>query len=143
MPGQFLVPQFIEVETRIIGPITTRQFFIMLIDGMICFIWYKLFYFNTFVVVTVLQTTVFGIVAFAKINGQPFHLFFLNLLQTFKHPRLRVWTKELVVKVVEPEPEEAVKRPPAKPALPTSRLSSLSLVVDTGGAYNPSGESTS
>lgn len=140
MPGQFLVPQFIEVETRIIGPVTTRQFFIMLIDGMICFIWYKLFYFNTFVVVTVLQTTVFGIVAFAKINGQSFHLFFLNLLQTLKRPRLRVWAKEVIAKIVEPEKEEAVRRPPRKAALPASRLSSLSLMVDTGGAYNPQSE---
>ena len=38
---QFVVPQFIEVEDKILGPITVRQFLIMLIAGILIFIVYR------------------------------------------------------------------------------------------------------
>jgi adenosylhomocysteinase len=39
---QFTVPQFIDVEDKIFGPITTRQFLILLATGLILFIAFKL-----------------------------------------------------------------------------------------------------
>ena len=38
MPDQFVVPQFIEVEDKIFGPVTTRQFVVLLIGGLFVFI---------------------------------------------------------------------------------------------------------
>lgn len=131
----FLVPQFIDVETKIIGPITTRQFLIMLVSGMIDFIFYKLFYFQTFVVIALANTAIFGIFAFFKVNGMPFHFFVLNLIQTFKRPRLRVWNKEEIPSLPQAEKVEVKKEYLKKPPLEGSRLSSLSLVVNTGGAF--------
>ena len=43
---QFTVPQFIDVEDKIIGPITTRQFVIMLAGFTLIGISYKLFDFS-------------------------------------------------------------------------------------------------
>ena len=45
---QFLVPQFIDVEDKIIGPITTRQFVEVLIGVLITFISYKILAFVYF-----------------------------------------------------------------------------------------------
>ena len=42
MPQQFTVPQFIDVEDQILGPITVRQFVIVLADGIFLAISYKL-----------------------------------------------------------------------------------------------------
>ena len=39
---KFIVPQFIDVESKIIGPITTRQFLIMLAGLILGFAAYKL-----------------------------------------------------------------------------------------------------
>ena len=133
--NQFLVPQFIDVETKIIGPITTRQFLIMMVAGMIDFIFYKIFYFGTFIGVAVPITGIFGIFAFFKINGMPFHYFFLNITQTLKKPRLRIWHKEEITGLLPVEKVEVKKEFIAKPPIPTSRLASLSLIVNTGGAY--------
>ena len=36
--NQFVAPQFIDVEDRIIGPITTRQFVMMIGGGIVIFI---------------------------------------------------------------------------------------------------------
>ncbi len=135
MPDQFLVPQFIDVESKIIGSITTRQFLIMLVAGMLDFIFYKIFYFNTFVVVVVIVTVIFGVFAFFKVNGMPFHFFFLNIIQTLRRPSLRIWKKEKVKSLPPKEKAEVEKEFIKKEPLPTSRLSSLALVVNTGGAY--------
>ncbi|OGY41783.1 MAG: hypothetical protein A2Y82_02840 [Candidatus Buchananbacteria bacterium RBG_13_36_9] len=133
--SHFLVPQFIDVESKIIGPITTRQFLIMMIAGMLDFIFYKLFYFNTFIVIAVLLTGSFAVVAFLKINGMPFHFFFLNLVQTLRRANLRVWAKEIINALPPKEKAEVKKEILTKKPLEMSRLSSLSLIVNTGGAY--------
>jgi hypothetical protein len=134
---QFVVPQFIDVEDKVIGPITVRQFIIMLVGFLIAGISYKFFNFTLFVVFGLATVAVFGVFAFLKINGRPFHYFILTLFQTFRRTKLRVWHH--AVNQVDYNPE---KREPAAAARPlpekhyfSSRLAELSLIVDTKGAY--------
>ena len=90
---QITVPQFLDVEDRIIGPITVRQFIEILVGGLIIFIFYKLFDFSLFVVAGLLVFGLTVLLAFVKINGQPFHNFFLNFITTLKNPKLKIWRK--------------------------------------------------
>ena len=129
------MPQFIDIESRIFGPITTRQFLIMMVCGMLDFIFYKIFYINTFIVIAVLNTGIFLIVAFLKINGMPFHYFVLNLIQTLGRPMVRIWAKEGLRSLPQEEKVEIKKEFIPKPTISSSRLSSLSLVINTGGAF--------
>ncbi len=138
---QFTVPQFIDVEDKILGPITVRQFIILLVDGIILAIAWKLSDLALFVVL-LLFFGGFGLVlAFVKINGQPFHYFLLNFLQTVKKPSLRVWQKKFTDKELrEMAAVEKAPPPPPKPykeAVSISRLGELTLTVDTGGRYTP------
>jgi len=94
---QFTVPQFIDVENQIIGPITTRQFMILLGATIIMAISYKLFDFSLFVTISVTVLIIAATFAFVKINGQPFHLFILNFIQTWRRPNIRVWNNQAVV----------------------------------------------
>jgi len=135
LTGPFLVPQFIDVETKIIGPVTTRQFLIMMVGGIIDFIFYKTFIFSWFAVISLLNTGIFLLIAFFRVNGMPLHYFFLNLVQTLKKPRLRIWTKQEVTALPKAEKMEIKKEFIAKPFIPSSRLSTLSLIINTGGAY--------
>ena len=48
---QFTVPQFIDVEDKILGPISVRQFLIMLGGGLFAFVAYKVADFALFIVV--------------------------------------------------------------------------------------------
>lgn len=136
---QFVVPQFIDVEDKIIGPITTRQFIILLVTGLIIFILYKILLFTYFVISGLIVLAFGGTLAFLRINGQPFHFFLLNLIQTLKKPNLRVWSKELS----EAELREYLKAPPKivlppkikKEPLKSSKLAEIALILDTGGVY--------
>ncbi len=134
---QFTVPQFIDVESKIIGPITVRQFIIFLIGGIIIAISYRLFDFALFVAISVIVFLLAIIFAFIKINGQAFHLFFLSLTQTLKRPKIRTWNNRLTP--LEDMPEYKTVAPAVAPPAPkmfkASRLAELALIVDTKGKY--------
>ena len=141
MPNQFVVPQFIDSEDKILGPITARQFIIMLIAILLDAVFYKVLSFVWFLVVGIPIIAIAGVVSFVPINGQPFHFFFLNLVQTFRRPRLRIWDKALTlaeVKAFLAAPPPPTPAPFARKApIGSSRLQELTLVVNTGGVYQP------
>ena len=138
--NQFVVPQFLDVEAKIIGPITARQFLIMLGTLLLDFLIYRIFLNVFFVIALGVPVLALGIAfSFAKVNGQPFHYMVLSVIQTLRRPSRRVWDKSLSdadirmylkKEVVVAAPERTVKKP-----LERSRLSELSMVVNTGGVY--------
>ena len=140
---QFVVPQFIDVEDKILGPLTVRQFILILIWGVFGFLMLKIFNFVTFLFLFLFWSLLIFLLAFIKINGRPFHYFILSILQSFRLPKLRVWHKEegefefrfISVAPAKVQAPVAIKQP-----LTASRLTALSLVVDTGGAYNETGD---
>jgi hypothetical protein len=136
---QFVVPQFITVENKIFGPVTVRQFMILLVAGGLIFIFNRLFQLYLFAVLTFLVGGTALIVAFVKIRGQTFHYFLLNFFAYLRLPNMRIWNKvytdtELnalrneyadVVAV-----KEHLQRRPDR-----SHIRQLSLQVNTGGYY--------
>lgn len=139
--NQFVVPQFIDVEDKIIGPITTRQFLIMLGALLIDFVAYKLATFVFFIFLFLIITGFGIILSFAKVNGQSFHYFLLNVFQTFRKPKLRVWYVPLIMSEIKVFSQSAPPPPPKviinKERPTASKLSDLSLLVNTGGVYKP------
>jgi len=143
---QFVVPQFIDVEDKIIGPITTRQFIVILSGTLLVAAAYKLFDFSLFITFSLLVLAITGVFTFLRINGRPFHYFVLNLLQTLRRPRLRVWRNGLLLTDdygIEESRFASVNQVVLDKHYTTSRLAELSLIVDTKGAYRGENEGTS
>lgn len=139
---QFTVPQFIDVEAKIIGPITTRQFLIFLGAAMLIFVGYKLFDFALFLTYSIVIVAISGTFAFLKINGQAFHFFMLNFIKTMRKPNLRVWNHK--IGTFEEKETKEVKLESILPQkkLKKDELAELSLIADTKGRYQgESGES--
>lgn len=138
---QFTVPQFIDVEDKIMGPISVRQFLLLLIGGGLAFIFYKIADFTLFVVIALIDFALTGTLAFFRVNGVPFHFFILNILQTMKRPGLRVWYHEVLIAEIKAELRRPTQQRMADEVLFTKKLvgraplSQLSLIVDTGGVY--------
>lgn len=137
---QVVVPQFLDVEDKVIGPITVRQFIEMLIGGLIIFIFFKIFDLSLFIVSGLVVLSLTIVIAFATINGQPFHYFILNFISTLKNPKLKVWKK----KISQEEIRASLKKPKehripvvkmARQPLSNSKISELALIIDTGGVY--------
>lgn len=85
---QFPVPQFTDVEDRIIGPLTIKQFGIIFGAGIIIFLGYSA---TKSILVLIFLSVLFGVpaisLAFAKINGRPLYNtigFFFRFLSSDK-----------------------------------------------------------
>lgn len=137
---QFRVPQNIEVEAKIIGPITVRQFIVLLAGGLLAFIFYKIADFTLFLFLSVFDLVITALLAFFKVNGAPLHFFLLNIIQTAKRPSIRVWhhettRAEIRADMKRPPEEKAMERVVKKFEVGHRTLAQLALIVDTGGAY--------
>jgi hypothetical protein len=134
---QFLVPQFIDVEDKIFGPFSVRQFIILIVAAGALFVSFRLADTGLFIVEAVIIAVLTIAFAFIRVNGRPFHYFLINLIQMIRRPQLRIWHRDVtseelrLPRVVAP-PKHNVQH---KPPLTASRLAELSLVVDTGGVY--------
>lgn len=139
MPQQFVVPQFIDIESKILGPITMRQFVTVLIALFVEFIIYSLCDFTLFLILSAVVFPIAGAMAFMKVGGIPVPHFLLNLIQSFRKPKVRIWDKSLVGVEI----RQYLKKPSTienikvvrKEMVTSSRLAELSLIVDTGGVY--------
>lgn len=103
---QFQVPQFIDIEDKVIGPLTIKQFLYLLAAGVIIFILYKVL--SPFAMF-VLAIPILGItipLAFVKVHGQPFISILSNFFRFLKKPDFYIWKKP-VNKKSSPEPTEA------------------------------------
>lgn len=137
MQNRFIVPQFIDAEDRIWGPITVRQFAIVIVGALFIFISYRLADFALFLTQTIVIVLLVVIFGFVKINGAIFPMFLLSLIQTLKRPRLRIWKKEYI-KIEERKNKDenlVVQTIVPKTMVSGRKLSELSLIIDTGGVY--------
>ena len=74
---EYQVPQFIEVENKIVGPLTMRQFIYIAGAGGLCIIFFS--YLNI-IIALILSAIVVGFaatLAFYRVNGKPF----INVLE--------------------------------------------------------------
>lgn len=107
---QFKVPQNIDMEDRIIGPLTLSQFFYLLFGGLIIYILFGRLYaaglgFFFWILAIPIGLLSFAM-AFLRVNDRPFPSFFVALIKFFTQPRQRTWQHYA---------------PPAKPKAPTSK----------------------
>ena len=141
MPQQFVVPQFIDAEPKLLGPVTPRQFIILFATVLVCALMKVILPFWAFILVSVILAGLGLTLAFVKINGQSFHYFLLNMLQTMRKPKIRVWQKDLsdayLRQFIQREEIIVATKFERKQFVCVSRLNELSLIVNTGGVYRP------
>ncbi len=111
----FQVPQFIEREPKIIGPLTFKQFITFAIAGGICFVIFfsvprPVFYFLTFLIMG-------GAAALMLIKkeGQPLYILLEHFLSFTISPKLYLWQKKEtafpIIKTKEIKKEKKEKSP--------------------------------
>lgn len=92
---QFKVPQDVQREDTIIGPITLKQLIIIGIGGAITYAIYISLAATYFIEIWLAPVLISGgltaAFAFLKINNLPFHLFLMNFLEYKILPRKRIW----------------------------------------------------
>lgn len=129
--AQFQVPQFIEVEDKIFGPLTFKQFIYVLGAGAISFILWVLLPKWLAILFIIPTASGFLALAFLKINGQPLIKVMSNAFRYSAGTRLYTWKKkeQKISKKEEKTPTQ--KEPQLKmPILTESKLKELSWSLD-------------
>lgn len=92
---QFPVPQFTEVEDKIIAGLSLRQFGILFASGVIVFLFFSATKNIIGTIVVFLLVGVPGLlIAFMKVNGRPLYRIGAHLLSFFIHPREMLFHKQ-------------------------------------------------
>ncbi|MEK7630755.1 MAG: PrgI family protein [Patescibacteria group bacterium] len=126
---QFQVPQYIEIEDKIIGPLSAKQFLYILAAGGGALLFFGLGLPSIiFWPLTLGWISLFLSLAFAKINGQPFVAVLNNAINHVMSTRLYIWKREdKRIKATQPVMTQTT---PHVPRLTESRLKNLSWSLD-------------
>ena len=127
---QYQVPQFIDIEDKIIGPLTIRQFFYLLGGAAIIFIMY-IFLQLWVVIILGIPVAAFSLaLAFLKIDGVPFIKVIANAINFTSSKRLYLWKKSPAESL--PEANIQAGRPTTVPApkLSERKLQDLAWSLD-------------
>src|SRR3989344_5137894 len=85
---QFQVPQFIETEDTIIGPLSLRQFLYVGLSAILCFLLFFILQPWLWIIITAVIMITSAAFAFIKINGRPMIIFAEAALGYIWSPRL-------------------------------------------------------
>ncbi len=130
---QYQVPQFIDIEDRIIGPLTLKQFIYLAFAAALLFVFWFLFKFYIWIIVALPITVLAMAFAFLKINDRPFIYFFLAAVFYFIKPKLYIFgevAKEISKEALS-EPKPASTEIPESLKITQSKLKELALSLDT------------
>lgn len=93
---RYQVPQFVDVESKVIGPFTLKQF-IYIAGGIgACFILFHLLPFFIAILVSIPVAGFAASLAFYKINGKPFEKIIESAAIYYSSSRFFIWKKEQI-----------------------------------------------
>lgn len=110
---QFQIPQFTEIEDKVVGPLTIKQFLYLVVGAFVLYILFKILNFFVFIILAIPITAICLALAFVRVNHQPLANMLKNFFGFVKKPDFYIWkrpeskkTKEekSIPKIVKKEP---------------------------------------
>ena len=113
---QFKVPQFLDIEDKIFGPFTFRQFAYLAGGGGLCFVLYKaLPFYISFIPILIIAGLALAL-AFYKVNNKPFIFVVESGIKYLLTDKLYIWKRRMKEKEDEKTQED-------KPKIDVGRIS--------------------
>ncbi|MBX4191625.1 MAG: PrgI family protein [Candidatus Doudnabacteria bacterium] len=95
---QFAVPQFTDVEDKLIGPLTLKQFLIILATGAVIMFFYSILKLSVFFFFFAVPISLAGLaIAFGRFNGRPLYGYIPAFISYLSKPQVRIFRREEVV----------------------------------------------
>lgn len=126
---QYQVPQFIEIEDKIFGRLTFKQFVYLVGGGAISYMSYRFMIFPFYLLVAIPMLSFSLALAFYKVNNRPFIDMVESAVKFFLQAKLYIWNKK------EKEIKKATALPTSNntmyiPKLSDSKLRDLTWSLD-------------
>ena len=133
---RFQVPQFIEVEDKIVGPLTFKQFIYLAGTAGVCIVLYS-FLPLFLAIIIMIPMVVFGLaLAFFQVNNKPFIRIVEAFLKYSITSNLYIW-KHQPKKIIQKEEQNDVEPLQYVPKLSQSKLKDLTWSLDIAETVTP------
>jgi len=136
---QFQVPQFIERDIKIVGPLSFKQFFIFLFGAAICLFLYLVLAAKSIFLLVVCVVIIGGgtlSLIFVQIRGQPLPLVISNFFAFIISGRTYLWKKKAISQklyvIPKYKPEQPKKEEPKPMKGEGGRLGDLANQLEIG-----------
>ncbi len=90
---QFKVPQFIEMEDKIVGPFTLKQFLYLAGGTGVLFVLWFILRLGAFIIAAIPVGAASLLLAFRKVNGRPFISFLGSFFKYLSKPKIYLWRR--------------------------------------------------
>lgn len=111
----FSVPQFIDVEDKIAGPLTWKQILWMIGMGAVLLTFYNLFNTFAFFVLAVPTILLFSLFAFYRPSGMTMTQYALHAVYFLFRPKIAVWERPVFRPKAAPMKTASEQNPAAQP----------------------------
>lgn len=128
---RYQVPQFIEEEAKIIGPLTLKQFLYLGGAAGISLLGFYAFNFFLWFLTTILAGAVGASLAFVRINGQPLPKIIFSALTYWQKPKEFIWKRETPTTTLDLSSIEKIKAARRNISL-QDKIKSAALNIATG-----------
>jgi hypothetical protein len=127
---QFKVPQFIDVEDKLFGPFTFRQFAYLVGGGGMIFIVYRLLplWIGIFLILPIAALT--GLLVFYRINNKPFIYYLQAAVSYAVSSKLYIWKQRLAKPSDKNKEEQAPAQVSVLPTVSSNSLKDLAWSLD-------------
>lgn len=133
--AQFQIPQFIEEEAKIIGPLTIKQFGFLAVAGGISFALFYVFTFALWLAVSVILGGGAAALAFVKVNGQSLPSIILAGFSFLWQPKRYLWQRAMqqtTLDIAEVEKIQTIRNAISI----QDKLKSIALGITTGTLFH-------
>lgn len=131
---QSAVPQYIDVEDKIVGPFTWKHLGWLFAMGTTLLLFYSMFDFQLFLLAGVPTAFVFLAFAFYKPNGMPMTAFVFHGIFFLFRPKISVWERPIHVtgppKVVTENPNATNQSAQEQKSIDEEKLKALAAILD-------------
>lgn len=122
----YQVPQYLNIEDKIIGPLTIKQFIYLLLGGGVIFLLFSILKFSIFIIVAIPVALFTLLATFYKTNNQKFTQIVSNFLGFISKPNIYTWKKSSTTNKKSEEPvPKIIKRAKPKKKAPENKLQEL------------------
>lgn len=135
---QFLVPQFITRETKLVGPLTFKQLLYLIGEGVFIFVFYFILPRTIFWILLILAILASAAFIFLRPGGQSLADILQHLGKFIISPKRYIWQKRTVTPnlniVIQQSKAPVIKKKESKKLLeiaPMSQLSRLETKIET------------
>ncbi len=127
----FNVPQFIDIEDKIVGPLTAKQLGWLAMGGVVALVCYALLDQSAFWLSAIIIAIIFGSLAFYRPYNQPLIKFILSSISFATRPKMYIWRR-----VSEKTAKSSVKKQTAistinKKNIDSKRIDEVSRILDS------------